>query len=68
MKKLVILFAVMSVLAYSDTYKKENKTIRNSAGTEKKDGKTYVNGSEIITSIETSNGISHVINDVLLPK
>ena len=41
MKKLVILFAVMSVLAYSDTYKKENKTIRNSAGTVKIDGKTY---------------------------
>ena len=34
----------------------------------KKDGKTFVNGSEIITSIETSNGIIHVINDVLLPK
>lgn len=34
----------------------------------KKDGKTYVNGSEIVASIETSNGIIHVINDVLLPK
>lgn len=34
----------------------------------KKDGKTYVNGSEIVTSIETSNGIIHVIGDVLLPK
>lgn len=33
-----------------------------------KDGKTYVNGSEIVASIETSNGIIHVINDVLLPK
>ena len=34
----------------------------------KKDGKTFVNGSEIVTSIETSNGIIHVIGDVLLPK
>lgn len=34
----------------------------------KKDGKTYVNGSEIVASIETSNGIIHVINDVLMPK
>jgi len=34
----------------------------------KKDGKTYVNGSEIIASIPTSNGVIHVINDVLLPK
>jgi len=34
----------------------------------KKDGKTFVNGSEIVTSIETGNGIIHVINDVLLPK
>ena len=34
-----------------------------------KDGeKTFVNGSEIVTSIETSNGIIHVIGDVLLPK
>ena len=34
----------------------------------KKDGKTFVNGYEIVASIETSNGIIHVINDVLLPK
>ena len=34
----------------------------------KKDGKTFVNGYEIMASIETSNGIIHVINDVLLPK
>jgi uncharacterized surface protein with fasciclin (FAS1) repeats len=33
----------------------------------KKDGKVYVNGSEIIASIPTSNGIIHVINDVLSP-
>jgi uncharacterized surface protein with fasciclin (FAS1) repeats len=33
-----------------------------------KGDKTYVNGSEIIASIPTSNGIIHVINDVLLPK
>jgi uncharacterized surface protein with fasciclin (FAS1) repeats len=34
-----------------------------------KDGeKTYVNGSEIVASIETSNGIIHVIEDVLLPE
>lgn len=33
-----------------------------------KDGKTFVNGtSEIIASIPTSNGIIHVINEVLLP-
>jgi uncharacterized surface protein with fasciclin (FAS1) repeats len=34
----------------------------------KKDEKTFVNGSEILASIETSNGIIHVIGDVLLPK
>lgn len=33
-----------------------------------KDGKTFVNGSEIVASIPTSNGIIHVINDVLLQK
>lgn len=33
-----------------------------------KGDKTYVNGSEIVASIPTSNGIIHVINDVLLPK
>ncbi len=33
-----------------------------------KDGKVFVNGSEIIASIATSNGMIHVINDVLLPK
>ena len=30
--------------------------------------KVFVNGSEIVTSIATSNGIIHVINDVLLPE
>lgn len=30
--------------------------------------KVFVNGSEIMTSIATSNGMIHVINDVLLPK
>ena len=34
----------------------------------KKDGKTFVNGSEILASITTSNGMIHVIGDVLLPK
>ncbi len=34
----------------------------------KKDDKTYVNGSELVASIQTSNGIIHVIGDVLLPK
>lgn len=34
----------------------------------KQGDKTFVNGSEIITTIETSNGIIHVIGDVLLPK
>ena len=34
----------------------------------KKGAKTFVNGSEIIASIPTSNGIIHVIGDVLLPK
>jgi uncharacterized surface protein with fasciclin (FAS1) repeats len=33
-----------------------------------KGDKVFVNGSEIIASIPTSNGIIHVINDVLLPK
>jgi uncharacterized surface protein with fasciclin (FAS1) repeats len=33
-----------------------------------KDGKYFVNGSEIVASITTANGIIHVINDVLLPK
>ena len=30
--------------------------------------KTFVNGAEIIATIETSNGIIHVIGTVLLPK
>ncbi|MEL1243817.1 fasciclin domain-containing protein [Flavobacterium sp. DGU11] len=30
--------------------------------------KVFVNGSEIVASIETSNGIIHVVGDVLLPK
>ena len=34
----------------------------------KKDNKTFVNGSEILATIQTSNGIIHVIGDVLLPK
>ncbi len=34
----------------------------------KNGNKTLVNGIEIITSIETSNGIIHVIGDVLLAK
>lgn len=34
----------------------------------KQGDKTFVNGSEIVASIETSNGIIHVIGDVLLPK
>lgn len=33
-----------------------------------KEGKYFVNGSEIVASIPTSNGMIHVINDVLLPK
>lgn len=34
-----------------------------------KDGeKTLVNGSEILATIKTSNGVIHVIGDVLLPK
>ena len=34
----------------------------------KQGDKTFVNGSEIVATIETSNGIIHVIQDVLLPK
>jgi uncharacterized surface protein with fasciclin (FAS1) repeats len=34
----------------------------------KKGEKTFVNGSEIVATIVTSNGLIHVINDVLLPK
>lgn len=34
----------------------------------KKGEQTFVNGSEIVASIPTSNGIIHVIGDVLLPK
>lgn len=34
----------------------------------KKDDKVFVNGSEIVATITTSNGVIHVINDVLLPK
>ena len=34
----------------------------------KQGDKTFVNGTEIITSIETSNGVIHVIGEVLLPK
>jgi uncharacterized surface protein with fasciclin (FAS1) repeats len=34
----------------------------------KQGDKTFVNGSEIVASIPTSNGMIHVIGDVLLPK
>ncbi len=35
----------------------------------KKDGKTMVNGKAmVLTSIPTSNGIIHVIDEVLLPE
>ena len=34
----------------------------------KKGDKTFVNGSEILATIPTSNGSIHVIGDVLLPK
>lgn len=34
----------------------------------KKGDQTFVNGSQILTSIPTGNGIIHVIGDVLLPK
>lgn len=34
----------------------------------KKDAKTFVNGSEITGTVKTSNGVIHVIGDVLLPK
>lgn len=34
----------------------------------KQSEKTFVNGSEIVASIETSNGIIHIIGAVLLPK
>lgn len=30
--------------------------------------KTFVNGTEIVATIKTSNGVIHVIGDVLLPK
>ena len=33
-----------------------------------KGDKTFVNGSEIVASIPTANGMIHVIGDVLLPK
>jgi uncharacterized surface protein with fasciclin (FAS1) repeats len=33
----------------------------------KKDGKLFVNGSEMSAPVETSNGVIYVINDVLLP-
>jgi uncharacterized surface protein with fasciclin (FAS1) repeats len=34
----------------------------------KQGDKTFVNGSEILATIPTSNGVIHVIGDVLLPK
>ena len=34
----------------------------------KEGDKTFVNGAEILTTIETANGVIHVIADVLLPK
>lgn len=34
----------------------------------KQGDKTFVNGSEILGTIKTSNGVIHVIGDVLLPK
>lgn len=33
----------------------------------KQGDKTFVNGTEILTTIETANGVIHVIGDVLLP-
>lgn len=41
MKKLIILLGIISMIGFADTYKKENKTLRNDAGTIKVDGKTY---------------------------
>ena len=41
MKKLIILFSMMSVIGYSAGYGKENKTIKNDAGSIKVDAKTY---------------------------
>jgi uncharacterized surface protein with fasciclin (FAS1) repeats len=34
----------------------------------KEGDKTFVNGTEILSTIETANGVIHVIGDVLLPK
>ena len=34
----------------------------------KEGDKTFVNGTEILATIETANGVIHVIADVLLPK
>lgn len=34
----------------------------------KKGDKVFVNGSEIVATVPTSNGVIHVIGDVLLPK
>ena len=41
MKKLIILFSMMSVIGYSAGYGKESKTIKNDAGSIKVDAKTY---------------------------
>jgi uncharacterized surface protein with fasciclin (FAS1) repeats len=33
---------------------------------EKRDGDTYVNGAKILTSIDASNGVVHVVDKVFL--
>jgi len=44
-------------------------TVLNNASVKitKKDGKTYVNGNEIVATVPASNGLICVINSVLLP-
>lgn len=71
--------ALVNILEYHVSvavYKTENMTDGQTIGQvnggnikiTKKDGKTFVNDkAEIVASIPTSNGIIHVINEVLLP-
>jgi len=56
---------------YTDKLLKDGSKLYQASGhyvdVEKKDDGTYVNGIKIVASIEASNGIVHVVEDVFLP-
>jgi uncharacterized surface protein with fasciclin (FAS1) repeats len=66
---------IITFHAAAGTYKaadlKNGETISmatgNNVSIEVKDGVTYVNGAQVLGSVEASNGMVHVIDGVLLP-